>query len=64
MNGIGSLLDTIGPTGGYKITDIHLTTDNVLAEGKSSAGAYILYPKTGMFDFASIKSFINGNINQ
>lgn len=62
LDGIRSLVDIIGPTGNYKITDIHLTLDNVLNEGKSSQGAYILYPKAGMFDFSQIKNFIAGQL--
>jgi anionic cell wall polymer biosynthesis LytR-Cps2A-Psr (LCP) family protein len=53
-----SLIDAVGPTGDYKLTEIHLTLDNVLNEGKSAQGAYILYPKAGMFDFSQIKNFI------
>lgn len=63
LEGIKTLVAAIGPTSDYKITDIHLNTDNVLSEGKSSAGAYILYPKAGMTDFSQIKSYINGKIN-
>ncbi len=59
---IKSLFEIVGETGQYKITDIHLTTENLLTEGKSSDGAYILNPKAGMFNFAEIKSFIAGSI--
>lgn len=62
ISAIRNLLDVIGPTGDYKITDIHLTLDNVLNEGKSDQGAYILYPKAGMFDFSQVKAFINNSI--
>lgn len=61
--GVRSLIDVVGDTGEYKITDIHLTLDNVLNEGKSVQGAYILYPKAGMLDFSQIKGYINANIN-
>lgn len=55
---IWSLIDVAGPFGDYKISDIHLTLDNVLNEGKSPQGAYILYPKAGMLDFTQIKNYI------
>ena len=42
----------------YKINELHLSTQNVLSEGKSSEGAYILFPKTGNFNFTEIKKFI------
>lgn len=61
--GIRSLLEVIGNTRDYKITDIHLNLDNVLNESKSAQGAYILVPKAGVFDFSQIKGFINANIN-
>lgn len=63
LAGTKSLLDAIGPSSDYKINELHLTIDNVLNEGKSSQGAYILYPKAGMFDFSQIKGYINANIN-
>lgn len=62
LGGIDALFKAIGPTSDYKITEIHLTTDNVLSEGKSSAGAYILYPKAGMQNFSQIKSYIANNL--
>lgn len=58
-----SLIDVVGPSTDYKLTEIHLTTSNVLNEGTASDGEYILYPKAGMFDFSQIKAYINGNIN-
>jgi anionic cell wall polymer biosynthesis LytR-Cps2A-Psr (LCP) family protein len=59
---IKSLIEVVGDTGAYKITEIHLTTGNLLNEGKSADGAYILYPKAGMLNFADIKSLISQNI--
>lgn len=59
---IKSLLDVFGDTSKYNATQIHLTLDNVLAEGKASDGEYILYPKAGMFNFDSIRSYISANI--
>lgn len=60
--GIRTLVNAVGPTSDYKITKVHLTTDNVLSEGKSSAGAYILYPKAGMFNFTEIQRFISSGL--
>jgi len=57
------LLTVFGDPGKYKITQIQLTTDNVLNESKSLDGQYILVPKTGMFDFSGVKDYINSNIN-
>jgi len=63
LSGIQSLIDIVGPTTGYKINEIHLTTENVLNEGKANDGEYILSPKAALFDFSGIKSYINANIN-
>jgi anionic cell wall polymer biosynthesis LytR-Cps2A-Psr (LCP) family protein len=62
MSAVKDLIQIVGDTDVYKITDIHLTTENLLNEGKSSEGAYILVPKAGMFNFTEIKNFIAGSI--
>lgn len=59
---INSLIQVVGDTGQYKINSIHLTTENVLTEGRSSAGAYILTPKAGNFNFSEVKKYILNNI--
>lgn len=59
---IKSLIEAFGDTSSYTKNEIQLTTENVLNEGKSSDGQYILYPKAGSFNFSEIKSFINLNI--
>jgi LCP family protein required for cell wall assembly len=61
ITGIRSLIDVIGLTEGYKVTDIHLSLDNVLKEGTAN-GSYILVPKAGMFDFSELKSYIAGQL--
>jgi len=42
----------------YEIDHIYLTTENVLNEGKSSGGAYILYPKAGMENWEEIRKLL------
>lgn len=42
----------------YKVNEVHLNTQNVLTETKSSQGAYILVPKAGNFNFSEIKKFV------
>lgn len=59
---IKTLTNILGNPNEYKTKSIHLTTDNVLNEGKSSDGQYILNPKAGMFNFTEIKKFISDNI--
>lgn len=59
---VKSLLTVFGDPKAYQVTQVHLTTDNVLNEGKASTGEYILYPKTGMFNWNSIQSFVRDNI--
>ncbi len=42
----------------YKIITLHLTDENVLREGKSSTGAFILLPREGVDRWTGIQSFI------
>lgn len=60
---IKTLINVFGDPGKYKINQIQITTDNILNEGTSSDGQYILIPKAGMFNFTGIKSYITTNIN-
>jgi len=61
---IKTLLEAFGDTSSYTGTEISLTTENYLTEGKSSAGAYILYPKAGMYNYGEIKSYISSTTSQ
>lgn len=60
---IKTLLEALGDVSGYTGTEIHLSTENYLTEGKSAAGAYILYPKAGTFNYSDIKSFISSSMS-
>lgn len=42
----------------YQIREIHLSTENVLREGKSPDGQYILLPKAGVNNFEEIKNYL------
>jgi polyisoprenyl-teichoic acid--peptidoglycan teichoic acid transferase len=59
---IKTLLTVFGDPARYKISQIQLTTDNVLNETTSSDGQDILVPKAGNFNFSGIKSYINSNL--
>src|SRR4030042_1795227 len=59
---IKTLLNVFGDPGKYNVKQIQLTTENVLNEGKSSDGQYILFPKAGNLNFSGIKSLINSNL--
>jgi len=59
---IKTLIEVFGDASEYTGKEIHLTTENVLNEGKSSDGAYILYPKAGSLNFSEVKKFISENI--
>ena len=59
---IKTLLELFGDPGKYQIKQIQLTTENVLSEGKSSDGQYILIPKAGNLNFSEVKSYINANL--
>jgi anionic cell wall polymer biosynthesis LytR-Cps2A-Psr (LCP) family protein len=59
---IKSLVQIIGDPNAYSTKQIQLTTDNVLNEGKSGSGAYILTPRAGNLNFGEIQSYIDDNI--
>jgi len=59
---IKDLLEIIGDSGIYKITTIHLSTENVLVESRSSGGAYILNPKAGIFNYSEIREYISSKL--
>ncbi len=59
---IKSLIDVFEIPGEYKITEVQLTTDNVLNSSKSSDGQFILVPKTGNLNFSGIKSYIRSQL--
>ena len=60
---IKSLIQILGDPKSYTTKEIQLTTDNVLNEGKSSEGSYILTPKAGATNFSEIKEFIKMELN-
>jgi anionic cell wall polymer biosynthesis LytR-Cps2A-Psr (LCP) family protein len=59
---IKTLINVFGDSAKYKISQIQLTTENVLDESTSSDGQYILVPKAGNFNFSEIKNFISANL--
>jgi len=44
----------------FEVKSIHLTTENVLVESKSSSGQYILIPKEGIGKWDEVQKFIRG----
>lgn len=59
---IRNLIDVFGNPSEYKLSEVHLTADNVLTTSKSSDGQFILNPKMGMFNFEEIQKYIQSNI--
>jgi len=59
LNETLKLFDLYGNPEKYTITEIHLTTENVLNQSKSADGQFILVPKAGNFNFSEIKKFIS-----
>ena len=59
---IKTLIQTLGDAKAYNVKQIQITTSNLLNEGKSGDGAYILVPKAGNFDFSEIQTFIKTNL--
>ncbi len=62
IGAIKSLLQAFGDPTAYNTRGVHLTTDNLLNEGKSQTGEYILYPKAGTLNFGDIQNFIKADI--
>ncbi len=60
LSTIRSLIEVFGSPDAYKLTEVQLTTGNVLREGKSGDGQYILTPKAGNFNFTEVKNYISG----
>lgn len=59
---IRNLMEVFGNPDEYKISDINLTTDNVLNASKSSDGQFILNPKSGMFNYSEIQNYIKSSL--
>lgn len=59
---IKSLVGIIGDPKAYIFNTVQLTTDNVLNQGTSSDGQFILYPKTGMFDYSGTQAYVKANL--
>lgn len=43
----------------YDVEHVYITTENVLTEGRSAGGAFILLPKAGMHNWNEVKNFVN-----
>lgn len=55
---VEELAKLFGNPNDYQVNEVHLNTQNVFNETRSSDGQYILVPKAGNFDFSDIKSFV------
>lgn len=60
---IKSLIQVLGDPKSYSVKQIQLSTDNVLSNGTSSDGQFILTPKSGNFNFSEIQNYIKTNLN-
>ncbi|HET7099062.1 MAG TPA: LCP family protein [Patescibacteria group bacterium] len=59
---IRNLIEVFGNTSQYQLSEIHLTTDNVLNTSTSFDKQFILVPKAGNFNFSGIQKFIQSSI--
>lgn len=59
---IRDLINVFGNTEEYQLTEIHLTTDNVLKSSTSADKQFILIPKAGNLNFSEIQKYISDNI--
>lgn len=59
LSTIKNLLEVFGNPNEYEITEIHLTTDNLLNVSKSSDGQFILVPKAGNFNFQEVQKYLD-----
>ncbi len=60
---VKTLTSALGNPTEYTIKELHLSTENVLKEGKSADGQYILNPKAGIFNFSEVKKYISTNLD-
>ncbi|MFC1625545.1 LCP family protein [Patescibacteria group bacterium] len=58
IQAVNNLLALFTNPNEYKITQIHLTEDNMLSSSNNSSGQYILLPKTGNNNFSQIQNFL------
>ncbi|MBI2103828.1 LCP family protein [Candidatus Woesebacteria bacterium] len=59
---IKSIADLFTNPDEYKIIPLHLTDENVLRQGKSSTGAFILLPREGVDKWTDVQFFIQENL--
>lgn len=55
---VEELAKLFGSPNDYQVNEVHLNTQNVFNETRSSDGQYILVPKAGNFNFSGIQNFI------
>jgi polyisoprenyl-teichoic acid--peptidoglycan teichoic acid transferase len=55
---VNYLAPTLRSIPGLRVTNINLSTINVLKDSKAASGAYILIPKTGDGDWQSVRNYI------
>jgi len=56
---IKNLISVFGNPSEYKLSEIQLTTDNVLNASKSADGQFILIPKAGMFNYSEVHKYLD-----
>ncbi len=58
INGLEKLVVSLGSFTDYALAKINLSTDNVLVNGKSPQGKFILIPKQGSGDWTGVQNYI------
>jgi len=58
INGLEKLVVSLGSFTDYALAKINLSTDNVLVNGKSPQGQFILIPKQGSGDWTGVQNYI------
>lgn len=61
---VKQLVTLTGNVSEYKIVEVTLSTENVLNDGKSSNGAYILTPKAGAGNFSGVQKYIQEELGK
>lgn len=59
LSTIKNLLEVFGNPSQYQLSEIHLTTDNLLNVSKSADGQFILVPKAGNFNFQEVQKYLD-----
>lgn len=60
---VQSLVPLLKTVNNFQVKNINLSTENVLTNGTSSAGAFILIPRAGLNNWEEVREYIKNELN-